>query len=132
MNYLVEHLDYLKTEKRMLKATINHWVRRVNGEDGEIWALGGEEHDFAVKVVDNRHTELLELDDKITEVYNSLLKIAAWDGLFAEEFNLSYFIDRAEGLGVNVKHQQLGITEGFYYRVGVDNYIKFERGEWMY
>lgn len=132
MNYLIEHLDYLRTEKRMLKATVDHWARRVNGEVGETWASGGEKHGYAVRVLDNRRTELLELDDKITEVHNSILKISAWNELFAEDFSLSDFIDRAEGLGVNVKHQQLGITKGFYYRVGVDNYIKFERGEWMY
>lgn len=136
MNYLIEHLDSLRREKQsLMEMIIPYWRRQVNGEDKEEYAPEGKKHGYAVEHLSKFHSELLELDNKITEVHNSLLKISAWDELFAEDFKLEELIDRAEGLGVNVERNHFGTSKGIYYFNGdivSGDYTKFERGEWMY
>lgn len=136
MSYLIEHLNSLRREKQsLMEMIVPYWRRQVNGEDKAEYAPEGEKHHYAVEHLSKFHSELLELDNKITEVQNSLLKTEAWNELFAEDFNLEELIDRAERLGVNVERNHFGTSKGIYYFNGdivSGDYTKFERGEWMY
>lgn len=136
MSYLTEHLDSLiKKKHSLVEVIIPYWRRQVNGEDKEEYAPEGERHEYAVEELSVNHYDLMAIDNHIAEVHNSLLKIEAWDKLFAENFELEDFIDRAEGLGVNVERNHFGTSEGIYYFNGdvvSGDYTKFERGEWMY
>lgn len=125
MDYIEEHLEHLRARKRNIVEVYMPQLRaEADSESSE------DKRNEILRFMDSVQEDLMLTDDKIVEVHNVLLKIKAWDSLFAKDFNIHDFISRAEGLGVQVKIHAYDSPTGFYYFAREsETYIRFGEKE---